>query len=84
MARRPRQSADRRRESDREIPAANLTGNLEIEITVDDPKAYTKPWTVKVNQRVMLNTELIEFICEDRDATHYVGAESERRRGAQL
>jgi len=23
----------------------------------------------------MLNTELIEFICEDRDATHYVGAE---------
>jgi hypothetical protein len=48
-------------------------GNLEIEITVDDPKAYTKPWTVKVNQRVMTDTELIEFICEERDATHYVG-----------
>ena len=48
-------------------------GNLEIEITVDDPKAYTKPWTVKVNQRIMPDTELIEFICEDRDATHYVG-----------
>jgi len=41
---------------------------------VDDPKAYTKPWTVRVNQRIMLDTELIEFICEDRDATHYVGA----------
>jgi hypothetical protein len=49
-------------------------GSLEIEITVDDPKAYTKPWTVKVNQRIMLDTELIEFICEDRDAAHYVGA----------
>ena len=49
-------------------------GNLEIEITVDDPKAYTKPWTVMVKQRIMLDTELIEFICEDRDATHYVGA----------
>jgi hypothetical protein len=49
-------------------------GNLEITITVDDPKAYTKPWTVKVNQRIMPDTELIEFICEDRDATHYVGA----------
>src|SRR5215471_17544344 len=49
-------------------------GSLEIEITVDDPKAYTKPWTVKVNQRVMPDTELIEFVCEDRDATHYVGA----------
>jgi len=50
-------------------------GNLEIEITVDDPKAYTKPWTVKVNQRIYPETELIEFICEDRDATHYVGAQ---------
>jgi len=49
-------------------------GNLEIEITVDDPKAYTKPWSVKVNQRIFPDTELIEFICEDRDATHYVGA----------
>jgi hypothetical protein len=49
-------------------------GELDIEITVDDPKAYTKPWTVRVYQRAMLNTELIEFICEDRDATHYVGA----------
>jgi hypothetical protein len=49
-------------------------GTLEIEITVDDPKAYTKPFTVKVNQRIMPDTELIEFICEDRDATHYVGA----------
>jgi hypothetical protein len=49
-------------------------GNLEIEITVDDPKAYTKPWTVKVSQRIMPDTELIEFICQDRDASHYVGA----------
>jgi hypothetical protein len=49
-------------------------GTLEIDVTIDDAKAYTKPWTVRVNQRVMLDTELIEFICEDRDATHYVGA----------
>jgi hypothetical protein len=49
-------------------------GSLEIDITVDDPKAYTKPWTVKVNQRIMPDTELIEFICQDRDASHYVGA----------
>jgi hypothetical protein len=50
-------------------------GNLEIEVTIDDPKSYTKPWTVKLNQRIMADTELIEFICEDRDATHYVGAQ---------
>jgi hypothetical protein len=38
-------------------------GTLEIDVTIDDPKAYTKPWTVRVNQRIMLDSELIEFIC---------------------
>ncbi len=42
-------------------------GNLEIEITVDDPKAYTRPWTVTVKQRLMLDTELIEFICAENE-----------------
>jgi hypothetical protein len=50
-------------------------GNLEIEITIDDPKAYTKPWTVTVKQRIALNEELIEFICIDKDAVHYVGGQ---------
>jgi len=49
-------------------------GTMEIEITIDDPKAYTKPFTVRLTQRLLPDTELIEFICEDRDATHYVGA----------
>jgi hypothetical protein len=38
-------------------------GTLEIDVTIDDPKAYTKPWTVRVNQRIMLDNELIEFVC---------------------
>jgi hypothetical protein len=48
-------------------------GYLEIEVTIDDPKAYTKPFTVKVNNRIMLETQLIEFVCVDKDAAHYVG-----------
>ncbi|HTR34680.1 MAG TPA: hypothetical protein VMH80_02180 [Bryobacteraceae bacterium] len=50
-------------------------GHLEIDITVEDPKAYTKPWTVRVNQRIMLNTNLIEFICNEneRSDAHLVG-----------
>ncbi len=50
-------------------------GHLEIEITIDDPKAYTRPWTVTVHQRIMLDTDLIEFICQenDRDETHLLG-----------
>jgi hypothetical protein len=51
-------------------------GTLEIDVTVDDPKAYTKPWTVRVTQRLLPDAELIEFICEDRDATHYIGADA--------
>ena len=38
-------------------------GSLEIDITIDDPKAYTRPWTVRVNQRLLVDTELIEFVC---------------------
>jgi len=47
-------------------------GHLELEITVEDPKAYTKPWTVKVHQRIMLDTDLIEFVCQEneKDASH--------------
>jgi hypothetical protein len=50
-------------------------GNMEIEVTVEDPKAYTKAWTVKVNHRIMLNTELIEFVCQEneKDAPHMTG-----------
>jgi hypothetical protein len=42
-------------------------GNLTIEVTVDDPKAYTRPWSVTVNQQIMLDTELIEFICLENE-----------------
>jgi hypothetical protein len=38
-------------------------GTLEIDVTIEDPKAYTKPWTVRVNQRLLPDTELIEFVC---------------------
>ncbi len=50
-------------------------GHLDIEVTIDDPKAYTKPWTVTVHQRIMLDTDLIEFICQEneRDAPHLSG-----------
>jgi hypothetical protein len=50
-------------------------GHLEIVVTIDDPKAYTKPWTVTVNQRIMLDTELIEFVCaeNEKDAPHLAG-----------
>jgi hypothetical protein len=38
-------------------------GTLEIDVTIDDPKSYTRPWTVRVNQRLLPDTDLIEFVC---------------------
>jgi hypothetical protein len=48
-------------------------GLMQIDITIEDPKAYTKPFTVRVNHQLMPDTELMEFVCEERDAGHYVG-----------
>ncbi len=42
-------------------------GNLELELTIDDPKAYTKPFTVTVKQRIMLGIELFEFFCSENE-----------------
>jgi len=49
-------------------------GRLEIEITVDDPKVYTRPWTVKVNQILAPDTDLIDYICleNEKDRQHMV------------
>jgi len=48
-------------------------GHLEIDVTVDDPKAYTKPFTVRVSHQIMLDQELIEFICNEneRSSQHF-------------
>jgi len=42
-------------------------GTLKIDVTIDDPKAYTKPFSVRVNQRIMPEGELIEFICNENN-----------------
>jgi len=38
-------------------------GRMEIDVTIEDKKAYTKPFTVRVNQSLMLDEELLEFVC---------------------
>ena len=40
-------------------------GHLQMDITVEDPKAYTKPFTVRVDQRIAPDQEMIEFICNE-------------------
>ena len=42
-------------------------GRLEIEVTIDDAKAYTKPWTAMQRMRLLPDTELIEFVCLENE-----------------
>ncbi len=42
-------------------------GHLEVEVTIDDPKAYTKPWTVTLKQRLAVDTELVDEICLENE-----------------
>jgi len=42
-------------------------GHLDIEVTVDDPKAYTKPWTVQLKQRIMVDTDLMDEMCLENE-----------------
>ena len=49
-------------------------GHLQIEVTIDDPKAYTKPWTANVALHLLPDTEILETVCENaKDAGHMVG-----------
>jgi hypothetical protein len=48
-------------------------GHLEIHVTVNDPKAYTEPWTVTLKQRIVVDTELIDEIClEDEQSLKHM------------
>jgi hypothetical protein len=51
-------------------------GHLTIELTIDDPKAYTKPWTVTLTQNLVVDSELLDYHCSDneRDAARLTPA----------
>jgi hypothetical protein len=48
-------------------------GSLLIDLSVDDPKAYTRPWTVTLKLEAVVDTELIESICaeNEKDVQHF-------------
>jgi hypothetical protein len=50
-------------------------GHIDLQFTIDDPKAYTKPWTVKLEFTATPDSELIEYVCDEneKDLKHLVG-----------
>ena len=49
-------------------------GHMDLQVTYDDPKSYTRPWTLSLELDLVPDGELIEYICEnERDKQHLVG-----------
>ena len=49
-------------------------GHLNVEITIDDPQAYTKPWSFPMEFRFLADTDFIEDVCDnEKDSSHSVG-----------
>jgi len=49
-------------------------GRMQMQGTIDDPRMYTKPWTFHVEFKLLADTDLIEYFCEnEKDAAHIVG-----------
>jgi hypothetical protein len=46
-------------------------GHMQVEVTIDDPKAYAKPWTAKIPWDYVPDTELLDWVCENnKDREH--------------
>jgi hypothetical protein len=49
-------------------------GHMEAQVTIDDPKAYSKPWTVTIPWEFVPDTDLLDWVCEnEKDVPHLVG-----------
>ena len=70
-----RHPVDRRRDEITEKFRRINYGSMDVEITVDNPKAYTRPWSVTLHQDLALNTELMEYFCSEneKDRSHLRG-----------
>lgn len=58
-------------------------GHLELDVTYEDPGVYARPWTVRVGAELAADTELIEFVCNEKgsvDREHWVGKVSDEAR----
>ena len=57
-------------------------GNLDLDVTLSDPGAYTKPWTVSVRAELAADTELLEWVCNEKGSgiEHWIGKASDEKK----
>jgi hypothetical protein len=56
-------------------------GHMEIEITLNDPAVYARPWTIALNSELVPDTELLEYVCNESTTSleHWVGKASDEK-----
>ena len=49
-------------------------GHLDVEMTFDDPKTYTRPFTIKVPYELLADADIFEMFCNEneKDRAHLV------------
>ena len=57
-------------------------GHMEIEITLNDPAVYARPWTVALSAVLMPDTDLLEAVCNENhnSLAHWVGKASDDKK----
>src|ERR1700681_392188 len=57
-------------------------GNLDLEVTLSDPGTYARPWTVAVRAELAVDTEMLEWVCNERGSSveHWVGKASDEKK----
>jgi hypothetical protein len=58
-------------------------GHMDIDITIDDPGAYAKPWTVTLPLLYQADTELLEYICSEKQSVFRDRAKEVETQSAQ-
>ncbi|HTB18502.1 MAG TPA: hypothetical protein VK708_10305 [Bryobacteraceae bacterium] len=55
-------------------------GHLDLEVTLQDPKVYARPWTVAVRAELAADTEMLEFVCNEKsgEREHWIGKASDQ------
>jgi hypothetical protein len=57
-------------------------GNLDLDVTLSDPRAYARPWTVAVRAELATDTEMLEWVCNERGSSveHWIGKASDEKK----
>jgi len=57
-------------------------GRLDVEVRFEDPKFYARPWNVPAHAELVVDTEMLEYVCSEnqKDVEHLVGKASDEKK----